>query len=479
MTDNDDVNILLNSNTAQGHSSKFWNFKLEPALMFMFFGYNLAQSIVPNQLLKDTCLMYGYNVSECSRLGANNDTKYIEEKIQPHVAEIMMINTLLNSIIPAVLSLFLGPWSDKFGRKKVFCATFIGFSLTLVALCIISMISDKLTVINPWVYTFAYIPLIITGGWPTMIVSILCYVTDLTTEVNRSVRLTLIELLIFVGVLFGTASSSYILTLTSPTTVFLISTIIVIISTIYSIVYVDESVQEVETTSKCNQIQELISYAPVIEMLKTCFKRRLFKERRILWCLIMILVFLIFSMNGSSGVFYLFVREQFQWTLKEATLFDSVTMLISIIGCTVGLVLFKNLLKLSDLTVAIIAIISGTIDTLVRAFAQTPNIMYISAVVCLFKVICLPMCRSMIASIIPTNEIGKVYSITSSFEAVSSLIASPLYTYIYTQTFTTFAGAFYLLTAGVYIVNFGLIICVMKMKKTREVLLNPYTPINS
>lgn len=476
--DSDEQNILVdNANECRGRGG--WRkFKLEPALCVIFFGWNLATSIIPNQLLRETCLIRGYNASDCSQLGLNNATRKIEEAIQPHVAEIMMTNTLLNSIIPAILSLFLGPWTDKFGRKKVICATFIGFSMTLLSLSLVSFISEQMAMMNPWMYVLPYIPNIVVGGWPTMIVAILCYVTDLTDESNRSSRLAIIEMIIFIGVLLGTASSSYILNFTSPTGVFLISTTCVSIATIYTVVFVDESVPHVVSATACEQLKELFSHAPVVDMMKTCFKRRSFKERRILWCLIVILMFTIFTFNGTGNVFYLFVREKFHWTLKEATLFDSTSMLITIVGVFIGLVLLKRVMHFSDLTIAIVAIISMLVDSMIRAFAQTPTEMYVASFVCLFKVLCSPMARSLISSIIPNNEIGKVFSITSSFEAVSSLVASPLYTYIYSRTFTFFAGAFYLITAGVYVINLMLAYCVFRMRRTRETLMNPYAEID-
>jgi MFS transporter, PCFT/HCP family, solute carrier family 46 (folate transporter), member 1 len=476
----DDQNILVenNVNNNQGHG-KLRKFKLEPALLLLFFGYNLSSAIIPNQLLKQTCLQYGYNATDCSELGLNNATKAIEQKIQPHVAEIIMVSSLLNAIIPAVLSLFLGPWTDKFGRKKVICATFFGFAMTLAMMTIVSFISDHRDMINPWIYVFPYIPMIITGGWPTMIVSILCYVTDLSNEVNRSSRLALIEMIIFLGVLVGTFSSSFVLKLTCPTVVFLISAACALIASVYAVVFVDESVQVTETTGACGQIKELCSPAPVIEMMKTCFKRRSFKERRILWCLITILMFTVFTLNGSSNVFYLFVREKFNWSLKEATMFDSTSILVAIIGVFIGITVFKKALKCSDVTLAFIAIISMIGDSLIKAYAETSAEMYAASGICLFKILTAPMCRSLIATVVPNNEIGKVFSLTSSFEAVSSLIASPLYTYIYAKTFMTFAGAFFLITAGVYVISLVLIYCVMRMKQNRESLINPYTQIIS
>lgn len=89
------------------------------------------------------------------------------------------------------------------------------------------------------------------------------------------------------------------------------------------------------------------------------------------------------------------------------------------------------------------------------------------------------MCRSMMSTVVAKNEIGKVYSFASSFEAVSGLVAQPLYTYIYSETFTFFAGSFFLITATVYGINLVLISCVIRMRKTREALMNPYTQINS
>lgn len=482
--ESDDENILVinrdayeSAEASQGQRDKLRKFKLEPALVLIFFGWNLSSSIIPNQLLRETCLTFGYNATDCDNLNGNK-TKYIEDEIQPHVATIMMTISLLTSIIPAIMSLFLGPWTDKFGRKKVICATFIGFAMSLGCLTVVACIADQVDILNPWVYALAYIPMILTGGWPTMIVSILCYVTDLSAEASRSTRLALIEMIIFLGVVMGTASSSYILNWTSPAVVFFIGMVCTSVASLHACLFVDESVENVHLSTPCEQIRELFSPAPVAEMLKTCFKRRPFQERRILWCLILILMFTIFSLNGQGNLFYLFVREKFEWTLQQATLFDSATMLITIAGCLIGMVVFKKILGFSDLTLAFIAIVSVLIDSVLKAFAQTPMQIYIATGICWFKVLCSPMCRSLISSIIPNNEIGKVYSIASSFEAVSSLIASPLYTYVYSQTFTFFAGAFYLITAGVYLINLMLAYSVLRMMRTREHLINPYSQID-
>jgi hypothetical protein len=53
------------------------------------------------------------------------------------------------------------------------------------------------------------------------------------------------------------------------------------------------------------------------------------------------------------------------------------------------------------------------------------------------------------------NITGKVLSLTSSLEALAPVAAAPLYTYVYKATYLTVPGAVYMLSSGLYILNFG------------------------
>lgn len=165
MDADDDQNILV-STEVPTRRGKLNDFRLEPALLLIFFGYNLSSAIVPNILLKETCLYDGFSAENCSELTNNdNSTKGIEEFIQPKVAEIMMTTNLMHAIIPAIMSLFLGPWTDKYGRKSIIVATCIGFTATLACFCFVSMLSEKVAILNPWIFVLPNIPVILTGGW--------------------------------------------------------------------------------------------------------------------------------------------------------------------------------------------------------------------------------------------------------------------------------------------------------------------------
>lgn len=140
---------------------------LEFALICLFFGNNLPSTLLQNQILKLTCQSFDeYNDTICDALSQNdNSTRDIEKKLQPFVAEILMTNNLMNTITTAILSLFLGPYSDVFGRKKILNSTFCGFSLTLGLFALITYISENQRGVSPWTYTLAYLPQILSGGW--------------------------------------------------------------------------------------------------------------------------------------------------------------------------------------------------------------------------------------------------------------------------------------------------------------------------
>lgn len=68
-------------------------------------------------------------MSECEKLGTNdqdNSTNELEKKVQPYANMISMTDSLISQIVPVIIALFLGPWSDRNGRKPVMLAVLSG-----------------------------------------------------------------------------------------------------------------------------------------------------------------------------------------------------------------------------------------------------------------------------------------------------------------------------------------------------------------
>lgn len=434
----------------------------------LYFAFNLTNAILQNQLLKQACLQLGYNLTICSNLNTDNVTKAVEEEVQPHVANINSTILVLNSIVPAIYSLLLGSWTDKYGRKKVLMMSFTGYTLTLGLITLISYISDNVTQLSPWYYVIAEIPMCLMGGWPTLDIAVCCYVTDLSDEKNRSFRLGFITFLNFLSSFSAYFSSSFILEVSSASIVFIISFSIAMAAFIYSIYVVDESIVVASDVSGWRQAKEIFSISRVKEIFSTLFKTRPFRERRMLWCLMVIVTLVVFTMHGNGTVNYLFVREKFGWALREWTIFDSTNTVITVGGLFFGLMVLKKMLKISDMKIAILALVSAIIDSIFKAFASQPYQLYLSSGFGMFRLLATPLFRSIMSNILPHEEIGKVYSATTAFEALSGLGAGPLYSKIYNSTFKSFPGAFHLITATVFLIDLIIATFVSRWKSARE-----------
>jgi MFS transporter, PCFT/HCP family, solute carrier family 46 (folate transporter), member 1 len=420
---------------------------LEFALFLLFFGWYLSHSIITNQILKQTCLYkYEYSFIICTNLDDRNATAEVEQEIQPYVAKILMTIMIFNSIVPTVLSLFLGPWSDKYGRKKVINSIFIGFTISMGWIMTVSGLSDYVQTNNPWNYLFAQFPFMLVGGWPTLIIVILCYFTDKTTEEERSTRLTIFEITIFIGLFIAIASSSFILQLTNPTFVFFISFVCISTGTLIEVFFVEESLIQMENVGIVQQYKDIFSLTRVKELCKAFVQARTSRNRETLWLLTIILVCVNFTSHGSNTVFYLFTRQHFGWTLQDVTIYESCSMLFMIAGSIFGLVVLKKLLKLSDFSMSIISLTSLAFDALIKTFSTQSFELYVASAFALFKLVSGPMLRSVMSTLISKDDVSKIYSITTSLEAISGLGAAPLYTATYAATLITFPAAFNLIT---------------------------------
>lgn len=50
-----------------------------------------------------------------------------ETAVQAYVSNIVMYKAFVDGLIPALLTFFLGPWSDSYGRKPLLVAAYAGW----------------------------------------------------------------------------------------------------------------------------------------------------------------------------------------------------------------------------------------------------------------------------------------------------------------------------------------------------------------
>ncbi|XP_073847546.1 probable peptidoglycan muropeptide transporter SLC46 [Musca autumnalis] len=540
----------------------FYMFHVEPIVFLLVFSHSLSGTIMRNEIIYQACTaVFEYNVTDCEQLGTKNVTGYLQEietEVQPYVANLFMIRTLLESIVPAFCGVFIGSWSDHYGRKPLLLISMIGFSGTYIIAAVIRELSNYY-VVNPWYYVLAVVPHSILGGNCVFSVAAFCYISDVTDTKSRPYRMIILEAFLSIGLMVGSLLSSHVYEATSATFTFCISGFLMCLTTAYIAIYVPESLNneaiksKIATSSndtkdvvpavKCNEIPMnctiitenlakteikgssdendksakiednfhdvdlngnddkpktkdeeekeknkpeaiknlskeeerqndynkaksagLFSYIHIKEMWNTCFRERPFYDRCIILLVTGAMFLAIFVLDGAMTVFYLFVREKFQWTVRDFTYYETISHVTSMFGALVGFLILRKVFRMSVVTLALLAFLSDIFRSVIQGMAYAPWHLYLAIAAGSLKAVGGPMCRTIVSNIVPATDLGKIFSIKNILQSLAPFVAAPLYTVIYKASLTTFPGLFNVVSAALYFIAFIFILIVFRFK---------------
>lgn len=106
---------------------------------------------------------------------------------------------------------------------------------------------------------------------------------------------------------------------------------------------------------------------------------------------------------------------------------------------------FSKFLKLDDALLGMISSLSKVASCFVYAFAPTPSIFYLGAIVEMLNGTSFIAMRSIMSKLVPSEELGKINSLFGVSEALMPLVYGPMYSFVYRSTIKILPGAFFLL----------------------------------
>ena len=196
---------------AQSQSGHSWIQKLrgcseiitiEPAIFLQTFTWGLASVIGQNLLIAKQCHDLRYSSQICGDI--ENHPK-VEDEVETKVSELNMISTMLSALPCIVVALFIGPWSDRNGRKPVMLLPMLGY--------ILSTLYNLLNIYYfhwPTKYLLVNGIFSIFGGFVSFLIGMYAYLADITSVRSRTTRIGLLDIFLYAGVPFGTFLSAYI-----------------------------------------------------------------------------------------------------------------------------------------------------------------------------------------------------------------------------------------------------------------------------
>lgn len=281
------------------------NITVEPILVFYVWPSVMSSLAMQNLNLEKACRVnYKFNSSICDALTVRNRSGYSledEETIQKLVSTMNAYKNTIQSLIPSILLMFIGSWSDRHRRRKP-CMTLplIGETVTIIGFLLSVVFFYELPVeFNCFMEA---VPPAVTGGWFAMFMGVFAYISGVSSAETRTLRIGAVSMFSNVSLTIGVAMSGILYGQIGFYGVFGLSLVMYAIGLTYAYFRVDESGggEEGKVVEKKSFLRDFFDLSHVKETFQVAFKDgKRNRKKRI--CTIMILVMVIIGPMHGKG----------------------------------------------------------------------------------------------------------------------------------------------------------------------------------
>lgn len=229
---------------------------------------------------------------------------------------------------------------------------------------------------------------------------------DYISNFLNSSSMVLNEASLCTGMMVGNVASGYIYAATGSVVLFSIAGGLSFLSLLFVYFLVPESLPA-EDMHRGSRVREFFRFSLVVDLVRTCFLRRANYDRAIIWLTMVALTITIFIMEGENTVNVLFLREKFNWTIKDISLFNAARIVIQIVGSVAGMIVLRRVLKVSIIGMSLLALGACVLESVVRATAQYDWEMYLGMTLGMMRGVLGPMCRAILSHVAPSTDVGE------------------------------------------------------------------------
>ncbi|XP_060650080.1 lysosomal proton-coupled steroid conjugate and bile acid symporter SLC46A3-like isoform X2 [Drosophila nasuta] len=196
-------------------------------------------------------------------------------------------------------------------------------------------------------------------------------------------------------------------------------------------------------------LREFFDPMLLMELIKFPFQRRSDNRRSILLLLILCYLLTVGPSEMESEYLKIHKENNQSWNFEGEETPNTVRYTSSIIGTILGLVVFKIILKFSDLMIGIWSSVFTVVSFFIYAFATDATKLYVVKVLDLFRYLSIVSIKST-ASII-THDEGKLFAIFSILQLVEDHTFPYIYNAVYAATSKSFPGGVFVLSNFFYV----------------------------
>lgn len=297
------------------------NITVEPMLACYIIPSVLASLTTQNLNLEKACRVnLGYTQEVCDALTARRTQNYtVEERhVQQLVASMGVWKNALQSGLPALLIMFVGSWSDRWGKRKpCMLIPIVGELLTVLGLIICTYFYYELPM-EVAGFVEGFFPAI-TGGWFTMFMGVFSYIADVTTTEVRTLRIGIVNVFCSLGIPIGLALSGVLYKQIGFYGVFSISAVMYIMALYYGYKQIKEP-KKVDAPTLPNQpfafLKDFFDFRHLFDTFKVSFRKGENNRRMKVILLMLVVMVVIGPMHGKYTILTIFEFQYFLGWLR-------------------------------------------------------------------------------------------------------------------------------------------------------------------
>ncbi|KAL4132200.1 hypothetical protein QTP88_009405 [Uroleucon formosanum] len=452
---------------------RFWGgVTVEPLVACYMTAFTMVTLTVSNLNMQKACrvnLQLPDDVCEGLVTKTTDDQSGDEVTVQKLVTGMMMWQTCAQNLLPCVLMLLVGAWSDR-TRKRVPCMLLplYGELIRNVGqlLCVYYFYQLPMEAAG----VAETIPLALTGGQTLMTMTAYSYIGDATSVEQRTFRIGALNAVMAVSMALGTSMSGIIYNKLGFYGAYGISSTLIIIGLLYGLLFVKDVTPVTEVNknkSYRTTISEFLDFRHITQSFNTTFKKRPNRQR--IRIIILLIIFMASAgINaGYHTVSYLYTRVQFNWNEVKYSVFASYELTINIIGLLFITFVLSKQLKISDEIIGMLSTISQTLAALFYTFAFNEFVFYIGPLLNIFITGENISTKSLMTKLVPNTEISQISAIFGIAEIMVSLVFGLMYNGLYEATINILPSAFYIITFILSVPSIALFLW-LYMKRTNE-----------
>ncbi|XP_061934695.1 probable peptidoglycan muropeptide transporter SLC46 isoform X4 [Apis cerana] len=355
-------------------------------------------------------------------------------------------NNIAGHVVPIILAFFYGNWSDRRGRKLPLIMGLLGKFIYSFMIVINSMMDTWN--LNTVVY-FATLPMGMLGGDVVIFGSCFAYISDISSIQQRTLRITILDVIYLSTMPTGVALGSYIYTNVvnkSYTIMFIINATLLFLAILYSLIKLKwQTLPQQQVLMGTNLLTDFFDKKHIIATIKTMIKTRPNHGKLHLLFLLIIMMLYVFQ-RDEKPMSFLYTQLKFKWDVNTYSNFKTFQSSTFVLAMLIGVPIMSKLMKIRDTIIVAIGAIAHASGRIIFALAKIPELFYVGAGVAALGPIVAPVLRSMTSKLVTIEERGKIFAILSVCDNAVPLFSSILYSQLYNATINSAPSSIYWLT---------------------------------